>query len=68
MARSTTTRGIQGFGSGAASDPNGEPVNGSPADHAKRLAHDTDLVQLGLAGNLRAFTFRSADTGRRRTG
>jgi pullulanase-type alpha-1,6-glucosidase len=54
---------IQGFGSGAASDPNGAPVNGSPADQAKRLAHDTDLVQLGLAGNLRAFTFRSADTG-----
>jgi pullulanase-type alpha-1,6-glucosidase len=54
---------IQGFGSGAASDPNGAPANGSPAEQAKRLAHDTDLVQLGLAGNLRAFTFRSADTG-----
>jgi pullulanase-type alpha-1,6-glucosidase len=54
---------IQGFGSGAASDPNGAPANGSAADQAKRLAHDTDLVQLGLAGNLRAFTFRSADTG-----
>jgi pullulanase-type alpha-1,6-glucosidase len=54
---------IQGFGSGAASDPNGAPANGSPADQAKRLAHDTDLVQLGLAGNLRAFTFRSADAG-----
>ncbi|GAA1512040.1 pullulanase-type alpha-1,6-glucosidase [Kribbella lupini] len=54
---------VQGFGSGAASDPNGAPVNGSPADRAKRLAHDTDLVQLGLAGNLRAFTFKSADGG-----
>ena len=54
---------IQGFGSGAASDPNGDPVNGSPADRAKRLAHDTDLVQLGLAANLRGFTFRSAETG-----
>lgn len=54
---------VQGFGSGAASDPNGAPVNGSPADQAKRLAHDTDLVQLGLAGNLRAFSFRSADGG-----
>lgn len=53
----------QGFGAGAASDPNGAPVNGSPADQAKRLAHDTDLVQLGLAGNLRSFTFRSADGG-----
>ncbi len=54
---------IQGFGSGGASDPNGDPVNGSPADQAKRLAHNTDLVQLGLAGNLRAFTFTSAETG-----
>ncbi|MEU0095823.1 pullulanase-type alpha-1,6-glucosidase [Kribbella sp. NPDC006257] len=54
---------VQGFGSGAASDPNGAPVNGSPADQAKRLAHDTDLVQLGLAGNLRSFTFKSADGG-----
>ncbi|WP_083750992.1 pullulanase-type alpha-1,6-glucosidase [Kribbella sp. ALI-6-A] len=54
---------VQGFGSGAASDPNGAPVNGSPADQAKRLAHDTDLVQLGLAGNLRAYSFRSAESG-----
>ncbi|MFI5708425.1 pullulanase-type alpha-1,6-glucosidase [Kribbella sp. NPDC051620] len=54
---------VQGFGSGAASDPNGAPVNGTPAEQAKRLAHDTDLVQLGLAGNLRSFTFRSADSG-----
>lgn len=54
---------VQGFGSGAASDPNGAPVNGSPEDRAKRLAHDTDLVQLGLAGNLRAFSFKSAETG-----
>ncbi|MET7281201.1 pullulanase-type alpha-1,6-glucosidase [Kribbella sp. NPDC005582] len=54
---------VQGFGSGAASDPNGDPINGSAADRAKRLAHDTDLVQLGLAGNLRSFSFRSAESG-----
>ncbi|MFB6725943.1 pullulanase-type alpha-1,6-glucosidase [Kribbella sp. NPDC056345] len=54
---------VQGFGSGAASDPNGDPINGSAADRAKRLAHDTDLIQLGLAGNLRSFSFRSAETG-----
>ncbi|MEV8372372.1 pullulanase-type alpha-1,6-glucosidase [Kribbella sp. NPDC056861] len=54
---------VQGFGSGAASDPNGAPINGTPEEQAKRLAHDTDLVQLGLAGNLRSFTFTSADTG-----
>ncbi|MFF0271188.1 pullulanase-type alpha-1,6-glucosidase [Kribbella sp. NPDC004536] len=54
---------IQGFGSGEASDPNGAAVNGTPADRAKRLAHDTDLVQLGLAGNLRSFTFKSVSSG-----
>ena len=56
----------QGFGSGEATDDNGaigtdgKPVN---ADAAARLAHDTDLVQLGLAGNLRTFTFRSQSSG-----
>jgi len=54
---------IQGFGSGAASDFNGDPINGDAATRAKTLAHDTDLVQLGLAGNLRAFMFSSAVTG-----
>jgi pullulanase-type alpha-1,6-glucosidase len=54
---------IQGFGSGEASDPNGDPVNGTAAERAKRLAHDTDLVQLGLAANLRAFSFTSAESG-----
>ncbi|MEV5962630.1 pullulanase-type alpha-1,6-glucosidase [Kribbella sp. NPDC051952] len=54
---------IQGFGSGEASDPNGDPINGTPSERAARLAHDTDLIQLGLAGNLRSFTFRSASTG-----
>ena len=56
----------QGFGSGEATDDNGaidkdgKPVN---ADAAARLANDTDLVQLGLAGNLKSFTFRSQKTG-----
>lgn len=55
---------IQGFGSGAASDWNGDPVSGTtPADRAKRLAHDTDLIQLGLAANLRNFSFKSAESG-----
>jgi len=54
---------IQGFGSGEASDPNGDQVNGTPAERAKRLAHDTDLVQLGLAANLRSFSFTSAESG-----
>jgi pullulanase-type alpha-1,6-glucosidase len=50
----------QGFGSGLGTDPNGAAVNG---DAATRLAHDTDLVELGLAGNLKAFTFRSQSSG-----
>jgi pullulanase-type alpha-1,6-glucosidase len=50
----------QGFGSGEATDPNGAAVN---ADAATRLGSDTDLVQLGLAGNLKTFTFRSQKTG-----
>lgn len=50
----------QGFGSGEATDPNGAAVN---ADAASRLASDTDLVELGLAGNLKSFTFRSQKSG-----
>ncbi|AOG27518.1 hypothetical protein BFS79_02035 [Cutibacterium avidum] len=44
----------QGFGSGEATDPNGDPINTTAAS---TLGHDTDLVQLGLAGNLKSFTF-----------
>jgi pullulanase-type alpha-1,6-glucosidase len=52
---------VQGFGSGEATDPNGDAVaNPNPS---QRLEHDTDLVQLGLAGNLRSFSFRLNDTG-----
>jgi len=50
----------QGFGSGEATDPNGAPVNASAT---ASLAHDTDLVQLGLAGNLRSFSFRDNASG-----
>ncbi|MGN8246530.1 pullulanase-type alpha-1,6-glucosidase [Cellulomonas soli] len=48
---------IQGFGSGAYTDPNGAAVNGSEADQLARLQHAGDLVRLGLAGNLRDYTF-----------
>ena len=55
----------QGFGSGEATDPNGAPINaGAPAS----LAHDTDLLQLGMAGNLRTFTWTSQSTGTSVTG
>jgi pullulanase-type alpha-1,6-glucosidase len=48
---------VQGLGSGLVTDPNGAPANG---DAAARLRNATDLAQLGLAGNLRDFTFTSA--------
>jgi len=50
----------QGFGSGEATDPNGAPINSGAA---ASLAHDTDLVQLGLAGNLRSFSFKDNASG-----
>jgi pullulanase-type alpha-1,6-glucosidase len=53
---------VQGLGSGLAGDPNGAAVNGDAAKQAATLAHATDLVQLGMAGNLRAYVFRSAQT------
>lgn len=49
----------QGFGTGLYTDPNGRP--GVPGDPAGDLARKTDLVKLGLAGNLRAFTMTAAD-------
>jgi pullulanase-type alpha-1,6-glucosidase len=51
----------QGFGSGEATDPNGD--SGANPDAAERLKHDTDLVQLGLAGNLRSFSLRLNENG-----
>ncbi|PFG40535.1 pullulanase-type alpha-1,6-glucosidase [Georgenia soli] len=46
----------QGFGSGLATDPNAVAA-GTPEEQAQRLAHLTDLVRLGLAGNLREYSF-----------
>ena len=58
---------IQGFGSGGYTDPNGVPANGSEAAQLTRAQHDGDLVRLGLAGNLRDFSFLASD-GQVRTG
>jgi pullulanase/glycogen debranching enzyme len=58
---------VQGFGSGLYTDPNGDPVNGSPAEQRERLMRQHDLVQLGLAGNLRSYSFVSS-TGAAVTG
>ncbi|SFB12127.1 pullulanase-type alpha-1,6-glucosidase [Cellulomonas marina] len=51
----------QGFGSGLATDDNGVAVNGTPEEQAARLAHETDLVRLGMAGNLRDYAFLTSE-------
>ena len=48
---------VQGYGSGLFTDPNGDPVNGTPAEQRTRLLHYQDVIKLGLAGNLRDYTF-----------
>lgn len=50
----------QGFGSGLFTDPNASPANGTADEQKATLLHDQDLVKLGMAGNLRAFTFTDA--------
>ena len=49
---------VQGFGSGLFTDPNGAAANGTADEQRARLLHCEDLVKLGLAGNLRDFSFR----------
>ncbi|WP_433584918.1 pullulanase-type alpha-1,6-glucosidase [Microbacterium hydrocarbonoxydans] len=51
----------QGFGTGLGTDPNGDPINGTTEQALADLGHETDLVKLGLAGNLRDFTFVTSD-------
>lgn len=51
----------QGYGSGLAGDPNGDPANGDAAQQAARLGNAEDLVKLGLAGNLAAYRFTTSD-------
>jgi len=58
---------IQGFGSGAYTDANGAAVNGDSAQQLATLSHDEDLIKLGMAGNLRDFSFETSD-GSVRTG
>jgi len=58
---------IQGFGSGAYTDANGAAINGDAAQQLSTLKHDEDLVKLGMAGNLRDFSFETSD-GSVRTG
>ncbi|MFV2087248.1 pullulanase-type alpha-1,6-glucosidase [Micromonospora sp. LOL_021] len=58
---------VQGFATGLFTDPNGDPVNGSPAEQQARLRHQQDLIKVGLAGNLAGYSFTAA-SGDRVTG
>ncbi|MFZ0530339.1 MAG: pullulanase-type alpha-1,6-glucosidase [Propionicimonas sp.] len=49
----------QGFGTGLLTADNGSGVNGDLRTQGGRLAWYTDLIQLGLAGNLRSFRLGS---------
>jgi pullulanase-type alpha-1,6-glucosidase len=49
--------GVQGFASGLYTDPNDSPANGTAAEQRARLLHYQDLIKLGLAANLRDYTF-----------
>ncbi|MDR6905419.1 pullulanase-type alpha-1,6-glucosidase [Agromyces sp. 3263] len=51
---------IQGYGTGLGTDPNGQPGTPSQADQLADLGHQTDLVKLGLAGNLRGYELTDA--------
>ena len=51
----------QGYGTGLGTDPNGDPINGSTEQALADLARQTDLVKLGLAGNLRDYELTTAD-------
>ena len=50
--------GKQGLGTGLGTDPNGVDPDDA-AEVKARLANSTDLAQLGLAGNLRSYEFRT---------
>ncbi|GAA2856463.1 hypothetical protein GCM10010517_14780 [Streptosporangium fragile] len=52
---------VQGFGSGLAGAPNGSPANGTAEQQRARLLGYQDLIKLGLAGNLRDYTFTASD-------
>ncbi|WP_304451995.1 pullulanase-type alpha-1,6-glucosidase [Nocardiopsis sp. YSL2] len=59
--------GVQGFGSGLYTDPNGSPANGTEEEQLARLLGYQDLIKVGLAGNLRDYRFTDS-SGREVTG
>ncbi len=59
--------GIQGFGSGLYTDPNGSQNNGTREEQKQRLLHYQDLIKVGLTGNLADYAFTDSG-GERVTG
>ncbi|MGW5349310.1 pullulanase-type alpha-1,6-glucosidase [Streptomyces sp. NPDC004031] len=59
--------GVQGFASGLYTDPNSSTANGTPAEQKARLLHYQDLIEVGLTGNLRQFSFTDS-SGKKVTG
>ncbi|MFC6374549.1 pullulanase-type alpha-1,6-glucosidase [Nonomuraea thailandensis] len=54
---------VQGFGSGLAGAPNGSPANGTAEQQRARLANYSDIVRIGLTGNLRDYVLPSGAKG-----
>ncbi|MBF8185088.1 pullulanase-type alpha-1,6-glucosidase [Nonomuraea sp. K274] len=54
---------VQGFGSGLAGDPNGAPANGTAEQQRARLAGYSDLIKVGLTGNLAGYVLPSGKKG-----
>ncbi|MFF7636413.1 pullulanase-type alpha-1,6-glucosidase [Kitasatospora sp. NPDC008050] len=48
---------LQGFASGLYTDPNGDAANGSPDQQKAALLHAMDQLEVGLTGNLAAYSF-----------
>ncbi|MFG1604694.1 pullulanase-type alpha-1,6-glucosidase [Actinoplanes sp. NPDC049265] len=48
---------VQGFASGLFTDPNGDPVNGTPDEQRARLLRYQDQIKVGLSGNLKNYRF-----------
>jgi pullulanase-type alpha-1,6-glucosidase len=48
---------IQGFASGQYTDPNGDPVNGTPDQQRAALLLNQDRIKVGLTGNLKDYRF-----------
>lgn len=59
--------GVQGFASGLYTDPNASSANGTPEEQKARLLHYQDLIEVGLTGNLRQFSFTDS-AGKKVTG